>query len=254
MLNRAWIVSAAILICIAPAWAADTLDTVKEQIIARWDSAQAVSCRVGLELQMNVNGMALPGRGTGTLDYRRKDDTTCSRMDVAGALTVPMGDSTADLPQNVTAVFDGDQLHLQTVVLRMPVVMKYDASEEDDRKKSPAQLLFGGLEDAGELTLLPDASVNGAAAYALQVKFDEPDADGILPVAVLQLFFDKATGFPLRVQGFADGGAPVGALTFTDFKTDAEFPAGRFQYIAPEGAQFVDFSEAESALLPPMLR
>ncbi|MCP4643732.1 MAG: hypothetical protein GY851_25020 [bacterium] len=228
----------------------ESLADVENAITAAWDQLATAACRIELNTELLINGDRVPGRGAGTLEFRRHEGVNLANAHVNGSLMVPIGTTTAELPQNITAVFDGGVFHLMTVLLRVPFVMQEDASKEPAIKKPMGKLLFDGLRDAGTVRLLPQQSVGTTPAYAVESKFKEVDRKAALPAASVRMFFDRNTKLPLLVQVFNSGGKEIGKLTFGGFRLNPELPMERFRFTPPPDAQFLDFSEAGAAFVP----
>lgn len=232
------------------AGAQETLAQVEQQIVAAWEKVQTVSGDFQLEVKLNLNGMVLPGRGSGRIEHKRGAVQNLARADVTGALTVPLGDTTADLPQNISVIFDGSKVHMLMRVLRAQFAMSEDASAEKDKDRPPAVLLFKALHDAGRVQLLRDAVVDGAPVNTIRADLHKPLDENVLPATAMVFHFDKGNRMLRRVEAFDANGAAIGALVIRRIRLNENIAQERFTFSPPPDAQVIDFSQAGKTLVP----
>ena len=228
----------------------ETLEEVEQRIVKAWDEIDTVRCRLDLKLRLSLESGPVPAEGTGIFEGSWRDGVNRARAHAEGVLRAPLGDLEVPIPQDILAVLDGESVHIQTMLLRMPVVMSKNVAKEEVLAKRPARALFAALHENGKVRLLDSETVGEQPVDVIEAKLKKPDADALLPAAKLRFHFRRKDAMLVMVRAFDNKDQEIGTATFRSFTLNSEIPVDRFAYRAPENAQQLDLSKAESALVP----
>ena len=207
--------------------AAETLESVEKQIIARWSKLTSLTAKT--TMVMNMQGMSMTSEGT--IECMKRGDKELLRMEMT--MKQSMGGQSKDTAMSV--IMDGEYVYNMTEMMGHKRAMKQ--KPDSFRGAVGGKRVFEDLKREHELKLLPDEKVDGQAVFVIKAT---PKGAKPKPYTNSKNFFAKDTGIMVKMIGVDAGGNEVMTMTVSDVKRNPEIDPDRFVFKAPEGVQVMD--------------
>lgn len=236
MRRMRWIVGV-IAVCSlsAPALAESVDDAIK-----KLDESFAKLKSFTMKMQMEQKSEGNRTDAKGTMEFARKDGKDFSRTDMD--MTTEMKGEGMDLKMVMKSQQISDGQFSWSYIEYLDGPQK--GMKQAFKNAYQGQMMSAkSLKEMGELKLLPDEKVDGADCYVIEAAMKH--APGTTQVN----YFRKADGIAAKAVTNKDG-KPIGTMTMTDIKINADIPADRFVFKAPEGVQVQDMTNPSAPSTP----
>lgn len=232
------------------AWAEELKD-VEKKIIDLWQKHKSMTADLVMTMKMEGQGMAMEGRGEGTMEVLRKGDDTMTRVDLKTELAQKMGDSEMKMTQDVTMVIDPKEMTmLQTMDMmgqKQTMAQKMDVDPE--MSGNPKQM-FEAFHESSEMKLLEPESVDGTKVWVIEVTPKEKPANPQEATRTV-LHFSQESGALLKTESYRNGGdSPMQTVLLKNVKFDADVKPDRFELKIPEGVEMMDMRKSKTQTEP----
>jgi outer membrane lipoprotein-sorting protein len=216
------------------ALAADDLQAVQKKICEAWGKHKSMSAKVDYSNHMEMAGTVMDQKGTGTHEFLRKGDKAMTRTELKTQMVTKTGDQENKMETQVTMIVDGDFAYTLSEV----------AGQKSATKSKIAQSMSADPKDNFEwyakqyqLKLLPDETIDGKKAYAIEATAkDKAAAQEFKSV----MYYLQDSGFLVKQVGFDTAGKPNSTVTFSDIKLDPDLNPDRFVFKAPPDVTVID--------------
>jgi outer membrane lipoprotein-sorting protein len=221
-----------------------TLDSVAEQIEAVWEKVNSYTAAIAINGNIPMGPLAVTTSANGTIEYMSIDETPRFRMEILNKLgsNVPLlGDG---MEQKVLTVFNGEIIYSEMEAMGRKQYSKAAPKEDDSQSPVGGKNLIDTIRKRGEVTLLPDETVNGVDSYAIEVKPDNGgQQQGPIKAELIRFFVAKDSGIQVRsILMDAEGNALL-TTDYTDIKVNPEIDPERFNYAPPAGVEVIDMGD-----------
>ena len=221
------------------------LATAEADVLRAWDRLESLTCDIHASLQVHVAEMKLPAKGTGAMAYLKGGGRPLMHMALSGALSVPAGDTTADMPLRIEGAMDHSVIQVLTSALWSKNVIRADAPSTDGSGGAVplplVPMLFETLHEDCNLSLERADTVGGVPAHVFRAELkDRPSGDDAFPVASFRLCFARESGALLQVMAHGLAGERLGILQFSNLKTNAPLDPEKLRFVPPAEAQLFD--------------
>jgi outer membrane lipoprotein-sorting protein len=239
------------LSCVLTARAADTLESVEKTIADQTQKYKSLQYTMHMTGEMSMSGMTNKTVTDGQFQALRKGGKVLSRMESKTHSSYRMADQ-PEQTQDVTNLMVNDGELMYTLM---------DAAGQKMARKSKPDPKMGGadpLDSAGAfkamskdftLKLLPESAVDGKDAWAIEAT-PKDTTNPNMPVTRMVTYYDKKTGVPVKSLGFGKDGKVVHTMLISDVKVNADIPADRFIFKAPEGVEVMDMTKVAAGSMP----
>ena len=217
----------------------------EERLLARWNDIRSFSAKLSTSFEQR-EGAKMRFEGEGTYDYLTKDGKTFIRSKQARDVYVDAGGAKATDGTALDRIFTGQRL---LKILDGDYVYEVDVRHEQFgglvvKKLLPHPLaiqfaggktLFKWLDQADELRLLPDETLDGKQVYV----FETVTLTGRMKTLC---FFDKETGILLKLTSEGEQPSLKSTFALSDIQLNVPFSDDHFTYTAPSGVEVQDLT------------
>lgn len=240
-----------VLGCAVAAKAADTLETVEKKIADQTQKYKTLQYKMHMAGEMAMGEMTHKSAMDGQFLVMRKGDKVLSRMESKSRSTYKAGEA-PEQTQEVSnlMVNDGEFVYTVTESGSQAVARK---TRPDPKTRGVDPLdsasAFKAMSKDFDLKLLPDATVDGKDAWAIEAT-PKDTKNPNMPVARMVTYYDKKTGVPAKSVGFGKDGKVVHTMVVSDVKVNADIPGDRFVFKAPPGVEVQDMTALGADSMP----
>lgn len=233
----------AILACAVIAMAtrglrADTLEQVKKKIHDKVSSYKTLSYKAKTTTDSEVMKSDLDM----TCEYMRKGDKVLARIEQKGKMIQNMGGSQQKMDTSSLTIFDGSFNYTYSEMMGQKSAFKQKLNPEINPSPFNANAAFAQSEKIYNMKLLPDETVNGKPAFAIEMTMKDETMRQHVGRTVT--YYDKGTGICLKsVTIDPKGGKPSSTMIVTDIKIDPSISPDRFVFKAPPGVEVMDMTK-----------
>ncbi len=236
----------ALAILAAPARSDDqpTIDSVAEEIAAVWEKVNAYTATIAVNGNIPMGPLAVTTTANGTVEYMAIEETPHFRMEIVNKLGGNMPLMGGGMEQKVLTVFDGEVAYSEMEAMGRKQYSKATPKSGDEKSPEGGKNLIESIRKRGEVTLLPDETVNGVDSYVFEVKPNNAgQQQGPVKAELIRFYVDKATG--IQVRSILLDGEDNAILTtdYTDIKVNPEIDPKRFEYTPPPGVEVIDMGD-----------
>lgn len=182
----------------------------------------------------------------GTLEWMRDGEKVRMRSEAKADTATTEGGKTTKKVSTHTTVSDGEFLWVLTVDGDQKTVLKNRAPTAQDSRPSA---VFAQLGSYYDITLLPDAQVNGADCYVFEMKMKP--MEGMPPSGRQLVYYQKDNGLSVKSEGYDAGGKLTASSVTSDIKLNPDISSARFKFEVPEGAQVSDMTSTQQPQAQP---
>jgi hypothetical protein len=238
-MRRSIALSLAVAFCLgcAAASAQETLDSVDAAVRAAWDKLTSLSSKVALDASLPVGANRIPMKAEGKMDYLKTADKTLYRQEVKLNVNGP-----SPMEADVVMLFDGADLYVTSSMNQGGKPDKQEPALERGTTPPGGGPLLDIMKRDLNLTLLPDAELDGTPVYVIEGTPKDPASKP--GVAKMVFYFDKATGLQRKVEIYESKNVIAATLTYSDVQVNPEISedvfkspsSGSVPKAAPQGA------------------
>ncbi|MCL4693848.1 MAG: hypothetical protein KJ060_15215 [Candidatus Hydrogenedentes bacterium] len=236
----------ALAILTAPARSEDqpTIDSVAEEIAAVWEKVNAYTATIAVNGNIPMGPLAVTTTANGTVEYMAIEETPHFRMEIVNKLGGNMPLLGGGMEQKVLTVFDGEVAYSEMEAMGRKQYSKATPKSGDEKSPEGGKSLIESIRKRGEVTLLPDETVNGLDAYVFEVKPNNAgQQQGPVKAELIRFYVDKSTGIQVRSILLDDEGNAMLTTDYTDIKVNPEIDPKRFEYTPPPGVEVIDMGD-----------
>ena len=230
------------------AHAEQTIASVEAEVEAKWAQISGFTAKTTTDAAVPAGPMTMKSRATGTLECLKQGDKTLFRLDMVNKIDmgVPLPGALASATeQKVLSVFDGESLYNEMEMLGQRHVFKMTGDTAEKGAPAAGKSMFEAFRAKGELKLLPDATVDGAPVYVIEiVPNDELKQNAPTPVGSLKVYISKELGLQIKMEVLDDKGSATSTTVYSDIDTKANLAPERFVYKVPAGVTVQEMDPA----------
>lgn len=219
--------------------AEQTVASVEADVEAKWAQINGFTAKTTTDAAVPAGPMTMKSRATGNLECLKQGEKTLFRLDMVNKIDmgIPLPGALAGAAeQKVLSVFDGENLYNEMEALGQRHVFKMTGDSAQKDSPAAGKSMFESFRDKGELKLLPDATVDGAPVYVIEIlPNDELKQNAPTPVGSLKVYISKELGLQVKMEVFDEKGAATSTTVYSDINTKADLKPERFVYKVPEG-------------------
>lgn len=217
---------------------AETLADVEKFIGDKWDKLKSASYDMEMSSNNEGQGYSMKMTSAGKGEVMRDGEKVKIHMETKTTNNMVAAGNTTKTEMLSTMVVDGEFAYTMMDNSGQKSVMKMKAQSYADGAGGKGFLKM--LKDSNELSLLPDETIDGQAAYVLEGK---PKGAAAAAGQNSKYYFSKDNGMVIQsVSGSADGKAKT-IMKVTNIKIDPTIPAEHFSFTPPAGVQVTDMTK-----------
>ncbi len=214
--------------------AEDDLKTVEKKVIDSWMKHKSMTGKFTMVSHTEMSGMVIDGKAEGTFEIMRKGDKYFARQEMTNVMTQKSGDQETKMEQQMLSIVDGEHAYMLNDMGGQKMATK---SKIDPKMTGDPKATFEWLREDHELKLLPEETIEGEKAYAIEAKPKEKTPIG--PTKYIY-YFQQSNGFMVKMVAYGPDDKPQTTMTHTDIKLDVDINPDRFVFKAPPGVQVID--------------
>jgi outer membrane lipoprotein-sorting protein len=211
---------------------AETIDEVGKKIAAASGKLNSFSAKMKMVTEMKQEGFSMVTTSEGTTEMLRKGDLFLTRSENKGVVETNMGGNVSKQESSTLSIVDGSFSYAVSEMAGMKSAQKMKMQKPGD---DPLSI----WRQNADLKLLPDASVDGHAVWAIEAT---PKNDQMGQGKSL-LYFQKDSGQMIKMVVHTPDGKPMTTMTFTDIKLNEKISPDRFVFTPPPGVEVQDLSQ-----------
>ncbi len=226
--------------------APQTLDTVEHQIGEAWSKIESYTATLIMEATIPKGFMTISMKGSGPFEFMKIDGEPRYRSELLNTVDmgIPIPQSMAQ--QNILTVYDGTTLYTEMKIAGKQKVAKRNPDSGTSRSPESGKALFESLRKKGELTLLPDAEVDGKPVFVVEVKPKaEGQKDAPVQIGAIRICILKDSGIQVKSEFLDTANKPFTTVHYTEIALNAKVDPKRFVYIVPEGVKVDDLTDGK---------
>lgn len=232
-----------LIITSAAAVRADSLDSFKKDIQAKLSSHKSIQYKAKVVTEIVNEQMSIKSTTDQTAQYVKQGDKVLSHSESKMASDQKIGEMNQKNESTSVDICDGQYSYHVTESGGQKAASKHKVDPKKEISPFDAKRMFEVTEEQFTLKLLPVETVDGKAAYVLELTMKEAPAG--MPMGKTKVYYDKATGLSLKSISYDDKGKAMTTMTTSDVKVDANIPADRFVFKAPAGVTVQDSDKGE---------
>jgi outer membrane lipoprotein-sorting protein len=210
---------------------AETVEEVGKKIAAANDKLTSFSAKTKMVMEMKQEGFSMTGTTEGTTEMLRKGSDLLMRVENKSVSETNVGGNVTKQDGYSLAINDGAFMYTLSEMAGVKSAQKNTPVKPDT---DPLKM----WKAMGELKLLPDATVEGRAAWVIEAT---PKAETGQGKTVMS--FDKESGQMIKMINHSPDGKPMNTLTVTDIKVNDKLSPDRFVFKAPPGVEVQDMTK-----------
>ena len=225
---------------------ADDLEAVEKKIITAWDKHKTITARMVTTVHLQMSTMVLDGRGEGTVEMMKKGEKLLTRMELKKTTTRSgSGQAETKSEQQVKTIIDGDFTYTVTIT---------DVLDQEEPKQAAVKtfiepktslnpkILLQYLHQNKSLKLLPEETVDGKAAFAIETTPKTQEGAQLLSVMKKIYYFQQDSGCLVKTVMYNPAGEPATVVTWTDLQFDVDLDPDRFVFRPPFKVPVLDYT------------
>lgn len=251
MRAHARIAAIALAVCAVTAVAvrAETIDEVKKKIHEKVSKYKSIQYTLEMKTDMDTPQFKMSSTTRQTAQFVNKGDKILARMESETSSTQKMGEQENKQEVKSLDVCDGNFWYSMADQGGEKTATKRKADVKKEGNPFDPQNGFKQMEEHFDVKLMPDETVNGKPAWVFEMKL-KPGNPAASMMGRALAYYDKETGVSLKGVSFDPAGKPTSTSTTTDVKIDADIPADRFVFKAPEGVTVQEMPEQQMPSMP----
>lgn len=221
-----------------------TLDSVAEKIAAVWEDVNAYTATIVVNGNIPMGPLAVTTSANGTVEYMNVDETPRFRMEIVNKLGGNMPLMGGGMEQKVLTVYNGEVAYTEMEAMGRKQYSKATPKTGDEKSPEGGKSLIESIRKRGEVTLLPEETVNGEDAYCFEVKPNNAgQQQGPVKAELIRFYVSKKTGIQVRSILMDAEGNKILTTDYTDIKVNPELDPKRFEYTPPPGVEVIDMGD-----------
>jgi outer membrane lipoprotein-sorting protein len=223
--------------------AEQTLESVENEVEALWAKIDAFSAKMTSDTTVAMGLTSMKSHATGTLECLKQGDVALFRLEMLNKIDtgIPL---VGAVEQKALSVFDGKNLYNEMEAIGIHKAFRTSGAAAADSTPASGKSMFAEFRRKGELKLLPDTTVDGEAAYVVEVTPNaQTKSASPTPVGSIKYYISKKLGLQIKIEVLDDEGQPTTAIVYSDVDVNAKLAPERFEYKAPAGVTVQDMSK-----------
>lgn len=232
------ILACAVIANAVPRAEAESLDDVKKKLHDKVSSYKSLSYK----MKTTNDTPQMKSTIDMTCEYMRKGDEVLGRTEQDAKTTTNMGGKEQKMDTKTLMIYDGKFNYIYSEMMGQKSAIKQKVASKDQTTPFDPMLSFKLSEQSFKLKLLPDETVNGKPAYAIEMT---PKDDAMREyVGRTVTYYDKSNGIFLKSVSYdAKTSKPSGTTIVTDVKIDPSISPDRFVFKTPAGVELQDMTK-----------
>lgn len=216
------------------------LADVEQRICDAWSKLQSVSAKLVRVAVWDQPAVRTRQRTEGSYKYLRREGGDLFRMDSTIRNEVTDEEKSSAYAQSQTFVIKGEFTYTLSNQQKMNVVVKARA---DARARGVGgRGLFDNLHRDYNLSLQPDAVIEGAPAYVIEATPKVPVAGSTYRRS--RYYFDQKSGVNVRSENLDNEGKLIDYIQYSDVVLDAKLDPSEFELEIPPDARVIDQTQS----------
>jgi outer membrane lipoprotein-sorting protein len=217
---------------------AETIDDVKKKIHAKVSTYKSLEYKANYTMDVNMPQMSMKSTTEQTAQYQNNGDKVLGRLETTTKSEQRMGDQSSKTESKSVDISDGQFAYTVSETDGMKSASKRKADLTKDLSPFNALASFKLMEEHFAIKLLPDETVDGKAAWVLELKAKDPAQSAL--VGRTLSYYDKETGISVKSMSYDPSGKPTTTSMTKDIKINSTINPDRFVFKAPPGVEVVD--------------
>ncbi|MBE7506960.1 MAG: outer membrane lipoprotein carrier protein LolA [Planctomycetia bacterium] len=217
---------------------AETIEDVKQKIHAKVSSYKSLEYRAIFTIDVNMPQMSMKSTTEQTAQYVNNGDKILGRLETTSKSEQKMGDQASKTESKTVDISDGQFAYTVSETDGTKSASKRKADLTKELSPFNAQASFKLMEEQFTIKLLPDETVDGKAAWVLEMKAKDPAQSAL--VGRTLSYYDKESGISVKSMSFDPSGKPTTTSMTKDIKINSTINPDRFVFKAPPGVNVVD--------------
>lgn len=179
----------------------------------------------------------------GAFEAARRGDSWVSRMEAETRTLQKDKEGKEQKDEGkILQVYDGQYSWTYSEGQGQKTAMKMKADPKMVVSPFDVKAMFEMLRREFNLRLLPEEKIDGKAVWVIEATPKKANSEEMGDIGKSLSYYRKDTGIVTKGVTFDRSGKPVSTTTFTDVRTNAEFPPERFVFKAPPGVEVMDMT------------
>lgn len=225
----------ALAACAGMVSAAETADSARKKISAKVKDIKSFSAKMKTVTTMDTPAYKLNQHSEGTFEYMVKGETRLSRSETDDATETNIAGNSTKTKRKLLSVMDGKFAYTlidengQKICNRMAV------------KPEPANDPFASYDEAFNMKLLPDETVDGKPCWVFELTYKNKM---LAQQAGRQVhYYQQDSGVMVKAVGYGPDGKIASTTTISDVKLNPKLPEDHFAFKAPPGVEVQDLDK-----------
>ena len=210
---------------------AETIEEVSKKIAAATEKLNSYSAKTKTVTEMKQEGFSMVSTAETATEMLRKGADFLVRSETKSVSETTVGGNASKQETSMLMVNDGAFMYTVSDMAGTKMAQKHKIEKPDP---DPMKIWKG----MGDLKVLPDATVDGRAAWVIELT---PKA-GQGGAGKSVMHFDKETGQLIKMVAHSPDGKPMTTMTCSDIKVNPKLEPDRFVFKAPPGVEVQDMT------------
>lgn len=215
---------------------AATLEEIEKAVDAQFAKINSATYDMSTTLDMAGQGYTNKSESTGKNEMLRDGAKWKMRMESKSSGSMTIAGNTTKSDTTSLVVVDGDFAYSMSDTGGQKSVMKMKGDVY--AKSAGGKAMFDALRTSMDVAVLPDETVDGVAAYVLDLKPKQAAAG-----MKMKYYISKENGMPLQILSITEDGKPQMTTKMTNIKINPAIPADRFTFTPPAGVTVTDMTK-----------
>lgn len=220
---------------LAPAAAADTVESVERELTKQWNKVRSMSATMVIKSDMKHGGGSTTMDSSGTYEYQKVGDKVIFRMEMKSTTVSRYGEQETKMESAVTSVNDGEYLYTLSEQMGQKTAMKMKASTPPSLD---VKSMFETMRQNNVLKLLPEQSLDGQAVYVIEATAKDSSS----AMAKTMMYFAKDSGVMLKSVSHDSQERVIQNTMYRDVKINESIAPDRFVFKTPAGVTMMDMT------------
>lgn len=228
---------------------AETIDEAKKKIHDKVSKYKSIQYKLEMKTDMDTPQFKMSSTTKQTAQFVNKGDKILARMESDINSVQKMGEQESKQDVKSLDVCDGTYWYTLADQGGEKTATKRKADVKKEGNPFDPNFGFKQMDEHFDVKLLPDETVNGKPAWVFEMKM-KPGNPAAAMMGRALAYYDKETGISLKGVSFDPAGKPTSTSVTSDVKIDADIPADRFTFKAPEGVKIQEMPEDQAPAMP----
>jgi len=243
-MRRSMFAALLVLACSAVA-RAETLESFKKTIHAKVSAYKSLQYKTKVVSEIVNEQMTYKSNTEQTAQFVKQGEKSLSHVETKTSSQTKMTGMDQKMEATSLDVCDGQYAYNYTDSSGQKTATKRKVDPKKDASPFDPMRGFKMSEEHFTMKMLPDETIDGKPVYVVEMTLKEQPQG--MPMGASRIYYDKGTGISVKSVTLDDKGKPATTMTTTDIKIDANVPADRFVFKAPEGVPVTDADAKQPA-------